>query len=98
MQPGQFGLLYQGSEAGVVTFGDGLRLLQGTIRRLPVQAANGQGRIVVGPGIVADSQGAGPGAILPGSTWYFQGWFRDPGGPCGSGFNLTPALEVSFQP
>ena len=35
--------------------------------------------------------------IAPGSTWYFQFWYRDPamGAP---GFNLSSALAVSFEP
>lgn len=40
---------------------------------------------------------SGPGAILAGSTWYFQFWYRDPsGGPGGS--NLSDGLSVSFCP
>jgi hypothetical protein len=40
---------------------------------------------------------SGSGAITPGSTWYFQFWYRDPamGAP---GFNLSSALSVSFEP
>ena len=39
-----------------------------------------------------------PGAlIVPGSTWYFQGVFRDvPAG--GAQFNFSAALEVLFLP
>ena len=32
-----------------------------------------------------------------GVTWYFQLAYRDPGGPLGSGFNLSDALEVDFE-
>jgi len=35
------------------------------------------------------------GPILPGSTWYFQYWFRDPLGG-GVGSNLTNGLRISF--
>ena len=28
----------------------------------------------------------------------FQGWYRDPSGPCDTGFNLTNALDVVFEP
>ena len=31
--------------------------------------------------------------INPGSTWYFQAWFRD-----GSSSDLTDGLEVTFTP
>ena len=58
------------------------------------------GALVLGPGIVAYAQANFPpaGQIGPGQTWYFQGWYRDPAGPCGSGFNLTNGIEVTFTP
>ncbi len=33
-----------------------------------------------------------------GETWYFQGWYRDPMGPCGTAFNLSNGLAVTFAP
>ena len=37
--------------------------------------------------------------IQPGSTWYFQAWFRDgASGPCGTKVNLSNGLEISFTP
>jgi len=36
--------------------------------------------------------------ILPGSTWYFQLWYRDLAGPCGANFNLTNGLKIQFAP
>ena len=35
--------------------------------------------------------GSGPAPILPGETWYFQGWFRD-----GLSSNFTDAVSVLF--
>jgi hypothetical protein len=32
-----------------------------------------------------------------GQTVYFQGWYRNVQGPCGSGFNLTNGLQVTFS-
>jgi hypothetical protein len=38
-------------------------------------------------------------AVVTGDTRRFQVWYRDPvGGPCGSAFNLTQGVEVSFTP
>lgn len=34
--------------------------------------------------------------ILAGEPWNFQGYYRDPGGPGGSGFNLTNGLSILF--
>ena len=36
------------------------------------------------------------GHIVPGATWNFQGWYRDPAGPCGTGFNLTNGTSITF--
>ena len=35
--------------------------------------------------------------IMPGSTWYFQFWYRDPADG-GANFNLSNALTVPFTP
>ena len=36
--------------------------------------------------------------ILSGQTKRFQFWYRDPVGPCGTGFNLSNALVLTFTP
>jgi hypothetical protein len=38
------------------------------------------------------------GHILPGTTFHFQGWYRDPAGPCGTGKNMSNAVRVIFGP
>ncbi len=45
----------------------------------------------------APPAGSGLGAITPGSTWYFQFWYRDPlgGGPA---FNLSDGMMATFCP
>jgi hypothetical protein len=37
------------------------------------------------------------GLVAPGSTWYFQAWFRDPAAG-GAAFNLSDGLAVTFCP
>ena len=95
---GQPGLVYMGENAILAPFGDGQRCIgagPGGLRRFDVSQAGSSGSFTL-TGIVARSQVFGAGAILAGSTWNFQGWYRDPGGPCGSAFNLTNALPVTF--
>ena len=41
---------------------------------------------------------AGLSQVQSGSILYFQVWYRDPGGPGGTDFNLSDALEVVFCP
>jgi len=68
--------------------------------RFPVRNSGPGGVITEGPGIVAFSQANFGvfGTITPGQTWNFQGWYRDPGGPCGSTFNLSDGLAATFVP
>ena len=35
--------------------------------------------------------------IPPGRTWNFQGWYRDPQGPCAGTYNLTNAVQLTFN-
>jgi len=78
--------------AGPLPFGDGLRCTGGNIQRTPVGLTSAVGTLSAGPGL------AGAFLIPPFSTRYFQCWFRDPSGPCGSGFNTTNSHDVLFTP
>ena len=88
------------SQVPATAFGDGLRCVGGTLRRFPVVAANAAGTADIGPGLVAASGALFPpaGTIVAGSTWSFQHWYRDPGGPCGTGYSVTNAVAVTFTP
>jgi len=97
LKPGGPGLLFAGASALAggcgVPFGDGLRVAGGFVVRLGVQAPDPGGNAVWGPGLAA---GRG---WSPGYTRVFQVWYRDPlGSPCGSGYNLSNALAVTFAP
>ena len=72
-------------------FGDGLQCVGGSVRRLEVLAADGQGK--------ASWQAiVGPAGFAPGATGYFQVRYRDHAGPCGQLFNYTNAVQVLFAP
>jgi len=73
-------------------FGDGLRCVGGTVVRLGVQSADAGGSASWGPGLAAL---AGWSA---GDTANIQAWYRDPGGTCGSGFNLSNAHSFTLTP
>ena len=75
-----------------VTFGDGLRCAGGNVRRLGVKSPDSNGAATWGPGLNA------LGGWSAGQTQRFQAWYRDPSGPCATGFNLSHGVEVTFQP
>ena len=93
MEPAQFGVVYSGMSSINFPFGDGLRCIAEPVVRYRIRAANGGGMITYGPGEIA----AGNVQIDSGETWHLQGWYRDPAGPCGLGFNLTNGLSVTWQ-
>lgn len=97
--PNRPGIYFYGPNQISVPFGEGVRCVGGSIFRVP-------------PAIITDGAGTaskaldfnspptgggGAGAILPGSTWNFQFWYRDPPGGA-SGFNLSEGLSVDFCP
>lgn len=92
LPPGQFGIFFMGpAMIGPFVFGDGLRCVGGGVTRfLPPVMSDATGTSTLGPGV------AGLGGIAALSTWNFQHWYRSPGGPCLTSYNLTNALLVSF--
>jgi len=85
----------QASGSGLgVPFGDGLLCVGGGLKRLGIQSCEYTGSAIWGPGLGAQA------GWSPGDTRYFQVWHRDSPtqGPCGTGFNLTNAYELSFAP
>ena len=62
---------------------------------LPVATADAGG--VLAYSVDLDDPPLPAGQILPGSTWKFQGWFRDPAAG-GSFFNLSDGYSIAFLP
>ncbi len=89
-----FGLFYYGPNQIQQPFGDGFRCVGGQIFRRPV-ASSGAGGVM---SHALDYTALSPaGAILAGSTWNFQGWFRDTAAG-GAGFNLSDGYGILFTP
>ena len=99
LPPNQSGIFFMGTTQVDLAFGDGRRCVGGQLFRFPLRNTGPFGELVEGPGIVAHSQGFQmAGRIMAGQTWNFQGWFRDPMGPCGTGHNVSSAYSVTFTP
>lgn len=85
---------------------NGLRCIGGSTYRFPPYATMGgtaslgRGTPNVPMGLSTYSLATFPasGHIVPGSTFHFQTFYRDFAGPCGSWFNLSNALTVTFTP
>ncbi len=101
LPPQQLAVFHMGAYPRAVPFGDGLGCIdRGDVGlfRLGASSTGIEGQMVLGPGIAASTASLGSGAIDPGESWHFQLWYRDPSGPCGSGFNLSNTIEVGFTP
>jgi hypothetical protein len=81
-----------------VPFGDGVRCAGGTtFRLLPALAIGATGAVQRPVDFTVAPQPNGQGLILPGSSWHFQFWYRDPMAG-GAGFNFSDALSAYFCP
>ena len=96
LPPNKSGIFFMGSNllnGGIGNwFGDGL-LCTTPVKRFAVQNSGQNGVITL-----SDPASLAPGQIAPGSKRYFQAWYRDPGGPCGSGWNTSNAFVITFTP
>ena len=94
--PGQNGMFFYGANQTLNPFGDGFRCVAPPVYRLnPPIAADAAGNASRLVDFNAGPPSAGASAILGGSTWNFQYWYRDPAGP--SAFNFSNGLSVTFQ-
>ncbi|MEM8711771.1 MAG: hypothetical protein AAGG01_12525 [Planctomycetota bacterium] len=101
MNPGTFALTFMGgSSIFPAAIGNGLLCTGGPLFRFPPFPTGAAGAGSVGPGLVAYTIVNNPpaGQIVAGSSWNFQTYYRDLGGPCGFSFNLSSALAVTFTP
>ena len=85
------GLIFGGTSSPAFAFGDGVRCVGGAVQRFPVRFSDSAGTL-------AQDRIASIAGASSGDTRYFQCWFRDPMGPCGQGFALSAAYELTFQP
>lgn len=98
----KFGRFYMGAVQVKSPFGDGL-FCAGSggygVRRFPVFNSGASGTASIA-NIAAHAQANFPpqSQILPGLTWHFQVWYRDPTGPCGNTVNTSNAYSVTFLP
>ncbi|MAF67090.1 MAG: hypothetical protein CMJ84_15710 [Planctomycetes bacterium] len=93
---GQFGIFFYGSVAVEVPFGNGVRC---------VETGNGEPfrlypAVPTAPGVMTyeldlEDPPVPAAQIHPGSTWYFQAWFRDPAGG-GATFNTSDGYRITF--
>ncbi len=101
LPPNKVGIFFMGGQQTQLAFGDGQLCVTGGasgIFRFPAKNSGLSGTFQEGPIVGVAGSLFAPNPIVAGSTWHFQGWFRDPSGPCGSSFNLSNATTASFVP
>ncbi len=92
--PNQFGIFFYGDKQIQIPFGQGFRCVGGStgIFRLGPPVNAGSDGVMFYPLDLTDPP-LPNGLILAGSTWNFQGWFRD-----GVLFDLTDGSSITFTP
>ena len=93
--PNTLGLFFYGPAESAVPFGNGLRCVDGAglgLFRLPVVQAAGN---TMTHALDLTSPPQAGGAITPGSTWFFQAWYRDPAAG-GALFDTSDGLRITF--
>lgn len=96
-------VLIMGPEGVQLPFGDGLLCVgAGTLgySHYTPKTTTAVGTANWGPKLVLFGKQNFPSDswIHPGETWHFQAWYRDIGGPCGTGINLTNGLALTYVP
>jgi len=94
--PAVIGLVGSGSTlvqlGNGVGYGDGLRVTSSALKRSPLLTSCSDGALEFAP------SDAFATTWLAGQTRYYQAYYRDGPGPCGSGFNVSNGVAVVFTP
>lgn len=90
----QNGLFFYGAATADTPFGNGVKCVGGALFRLPLVNTGALGRVDFHQDL---SQPPSGGQILPGSTWHYQLWYRDPAAG-GAAFNLSEGVAALFCP
>ena len=95
--PNNFGIFFgannQTNGGNGTVFGDGLRCAGGALVRMTSPTmASGNTAVLPAP---AETLDVGAAANM---TRNYQYWYRDPGGPCGTVFNLTNGYSIDWLP
>lgn len=100
LRPNGSGLFFYGTTTSPqIPFGDGFRCVGGSTFRLgPATPADANGENARFVDFTVPPASTGPGQLGAGVTRHFQYWYRNLGGPLGSGFNLSNGLRVTFSP
>ncbi|QDV05822.1 hypothetical protein Poly30_13250 [Planctomycetes bacterium Poly30] len=69
----------------------------GSLFRLPVAQASAAGVLTLNVDSSVPPMATGVGEVAAGTTWAFQCWYRDVGGPLGAPHNFSSALSVQFR-
>lgn len=97
--PGQFGIIFYGGAPELMPFGNGFLCVTGggagVYRLNPPGLIGPTGQLGRQLDFTQPPASSGPGQLFPGSTWYFQFWFRDSAGG-GAGFDFSDGLRVEL--
>jgi hypothetical protein len=98
----QPGLFFQGNNAigggSGATFGDGIRCCGQAVVRIQVVNPPGTANPATAQMTETATTNGPAGTVQAGNTKCYQFWFRDPsgGGVCGSSFNFTNAVSITW--
>lgn len=99
--PYTLGILFYGPSITSVPAGNGLRCVDGgglSLFRAGVRVASGTGTMNFAVDLQSQPFSAGMSQVQAGSTWVFQTWYRDIGGPLGASTNFSGAIAARFRP